>query len=142
MAFTPYLLDLSSEELKADIRDIRRSAGIDERYTYPYELYWEITDTQAQIEFLMTMRDRLGPATIEMMMDHIDYVVNRIGIDHVGISTDFNHGGGIEGFGNASEAVSITAGLLARGYSAEQIEKIWGGNFLRVMRAAEQTAQR
>ena len=68
------------------------------------------------------------------MLNHIDYIVARIGIDHVGIGTDFNHGSGIEGYDDASEALNVTIGLLARGYTAEEIEKIWGGNFLRVFR--------
>ena len=59
-AFTAYLLDLSGEQLKADIRALRLGAGIDERYTYPYELYWEIDDPEAQSAFLTSMRDLLG----------------------------------------------------------------------------------
>ena len=70
------------------------------------------------------------------MVNHIDYVVQRIGIDHVGIGTDFNHGSGVAGFSDASQAKNVTAELLSRGYSASAIEKIWGGNFLRVMEAA------
>jgi membrane dipeptidase len=66
------------------------------------------------------------------MIDHIDYIVNRIGIDHVGIGTDFNHGSGINGYDDASEALNVTKGLLARGYSPADVEKIWGGNFVRV----------
>ena len=68
------------------------------------------------------------------MLEHLDYIVARVGIDHVGIGTDFNHGSGIEGFADASEALNVTIALLARGYSAEEIEKIWGGNFVRVFR--------
>jgi len=136
-AFTAYLLDVSDEQLIADIRTVRREAGIDERYSYPYELYWEIEDPTEQTAFLTTMRDLLGPATVGRMVDHIDYLVQRIGIDHVGIGNDFNHGGGIQGFDNATEALNMTRGLLERGYSSEDIEKIWSGNFIRVMRAAE-----
>ena len=72
-----------------------------------------------------------------MLLDHIDYIVKRVGIDHVGIGTDFNHGSGIEGYNDASEALNVTVGLLARGYNAVEIEKIWGGNFLRVLKAVE-----
>ena len=71
-----------------------------------------------------------------MVVNHIDYVVQRIGVDHVGIGNDFNHGGGIENFTDASGAWIVTEALLRRGYSEADIEKIWGGNFLRVMRAA------
>ncbi|MBT3869664.1 MAG: dipeptidase, partial [Gammaproteobacteria bacterium] len=76
----------------------------------------------------------LGPGKIDDMLNHLDYIVERVGVDHVGIGTDFNHGSGIEGFADASEALNVTTALLARGYSAEEIEKIWGGNFLRVFR--------
>jgi membrane dipeptidase len=64
-------------------------------------------------------------------------VVQRIGIDHVGIGTDFDHGAGIIGFGDASEAQNLTRALLVRGYSEDDIAKIWSGNFMRVLRAAE-----
>jgi membrane dipeptidase len=81
-------------------------------------------------------------ATIEDYLNHIDYVVKRIGIDHVGIGTDFDHGAGIIGFKDASEAPNVTRGLLRRGYSASGIAKIWSGNFMRVFEAAEAAALR
>jgi len=71
------------------------------------------------------------------MLDHIDYIVARVGIDHVGIGTDFNHGSGIEGFKDASEAMNVTQGLAERGYTAEEISKIWGDNFLRVFKEVD-----
>ena len=138
-AFTAYLLDVSDPALIKEIKALRRSAGISERYTYPYELYWEIEDEQDQYAFLSAMRTLLGPANIDRLIDHIDYVVARVGVDHVGLATDFNHGGGIEGFQNASEALNVTAGLLRRGYSEAQIGKIWSGNFLRVLGEAERS---
>jgi membrane dipeptidase len=80
-------------------------------------------------------------ATVSDLVDHIDYIVKRIGIDHVGIGTDFNHGAGVEGFNDESEAPNVTGELLRRGYTEEQIAKIWGGNFLRVFRRVEETAK-
>jgi membrane dipeptidase len=71
------------------------------------------------------------------MLDHVDYIAQRIGVDHVGIGTDFNHGSGIIGFNDASEALNVTVELLKRGYTKDDITKIWGGNFIRVWRAAE-----
>ena len=65
--------------------------------------------------------------------------MQRIGIDHVGIGTDFNHGSGIVGYDDASEAKNVTQVLVERGYSEEDIAKIWGGNFLRVFRAVDTT---
>jgi membrane dipeptidase len=79
-------------------------------------------------------------ATIEDYLDHLEYVIKRIGVDHVGIGTDFDHGSGIVGFKDASEAPNVTRGLLGRGYSAEDVAKIWSGNFMRVLKAVETAA--
>jgi len=76
-------------------------------------------------------------ATVRDLVDAIDYAVKRIGVEHVGISSDFNHGGGIIGWKDESEAPNVTRELLLRGYSADQIAKLWGGNFLRVFRQVE-----
>lgn len=135
-AFSAYLVDLSDPELKAKIRDVRLAAGLPETYSYPYELYWELKDDAEKITFLTNMRALVGREDVSRMVDHIDYVVDRIGIDHVGIGTDFNHGGGVVGFEEADSALNVTAELARRGYSADEINKIWGGNFLRVLEAA------
>ncbi len=136
-SFGAYLVDLSDPELLAAIKKVRLDHDLPEAYSYPYELYWEIPDLKKRTSFLMAMRDTIGTGSIDRMIDHIDYVVKRIGIDHVGIGTDFNHGGGIDGFTDASEAKNITAGLIKRGYNEEQISKIWSGNFLRALAEAE-----
>ena len=81
---------------------------------------------------------RPGPISLETMLDHIDHIVALVGVDHVGIGTDFNHGSGIPSYSDASESFNVTLGLLRRGYSASDIEKIWGGNFIRVWKAVEQ----
>jgi len=135
--FTAYLVNFSTPEKRDAIAKARRAAGLPETYSYPYELYWELPDPAAREAFTSSIREALGPATVDTMIDHIDYIVKRVGIDHVGIGTDFNHGSGIEGYQDASESFAVTLGLVRRGYSAEDIGKIWGGNFLRVMRAAE-----
>jgi len=80
-----------------------------------------------------------GP-DVTNFVDHIDYIVGLIGIDHVGIGTDFDGGGGIPGFNDASEALNVTIELVRRGYSDEEIKKIWGGNLLRVWREVERVA--
>ena len=80
-------------------------------------------------------------ATLAEYVDQIDYVVKRIGIDHVGISSDFNHGGGVIGWNNEGESLNLTAELLRRGYSRADIAKLWGGNFLRVWKAAQAKAK-
>ncbi len=135
--FSAYLINFSTPEKLAAIDTARKAAGLPAAYSYPYELYWELPDPAARTAFTASIREALGPATVDIMIDHIDYIVKRIGIDHVGIGTDFNHGSGIEGYDDASQSFAVTLGLVRRGYSAEDIAKIWGGNFLRVLRAAE-----
>jgi membrane dipeptidase len=80
-------------------------------------------------------------ASLKDLGDAIDYTVRKIGIDHVGISSDFNEGGGVKGWENVSEIRNVTAELLSRGYSEADIAKLWGGNFLRVWEQVEQSAK-
>ena len=80
-------------------------------------------------------------ANVKDFVDHIDYIVKKIGIDHVGISSDFDGGGGLDGWNDASETFNVTLELVRRGYSEEQIGKIWSGNLLRVMEQAEKVAK-
>jgi membrane dipeptidase len=82
-----------------------------------------------------------GRATVKDYVDHIDYAVKLIGIDHVGIASDFDGGGGVEGFNSAAEAVNVTIELVRRGYTEEQIAKIWSGNLLRVWGDVERVAK-
>lgn len=71
-------------------------------------------------------------ASVKELVDAIDYTVRKVGIDHVGIASDFNDGGGVEGWMNVGESRNVTAELIQRGYSDADIGKLWGGNFLRV----------
>jgi membrane dipeptidase len=80
-------------------------------------------------------------ATVKDFVDHIDYGVKLMGIDHVGISSDFDGGGGVEGYNCALEAINVTTELVRRGYTEEQIAKIWSGNLLRVLGEVERTAR-
>ncbi|MEM7375580.1 MAG: dipeptidase [Bacteroidota bacterium] len=82
------------------------------------------------------------PATVEHVADHIDHIVKVAGIDHVGIGCDFDGGGGIQGVFDASEVMNITIELVERGYTEEQIEKIWGGNLIRVFKEVQAVAQK
>ena len=76
-------------------------------------------------------------ASVRDLVDHIDYAVKLIGIDHVGIASDFDGGGGVEGWHNAAETGNVTLELVRRGYTEEQISKLWSGNLLRVMEEVE-----
>jgi microsomal dipeptidase-like Zn-dependent dipeptidase len=89
-------------------------------------------------EALEALKKEYPPVGVADFVDQIDYIKNKIGVDHVGISSDFDGGGGIEGWADASETFNVTLELVRRGYSEEEIAKIWGGNLLRVL---EETAK-
>ena len=82
-----------------------------------------------------------GRATVKDYVNHIDYAVKLIGIDHVGISSDFDGGGGIDGWNSAAEAFNVTLELVRRGYTEQQIGKLWSGNLLRVWGEVEKVAK-
>lgn len=81
------------------------------------------------------------PVNVADFADHIDYLVKKMGIEHVGISSDFDGGGGVEGWNDASETLNITKELVKRGYSEEQIAKLWSGNLLRVLDEVQKIAK-
>jgi membrane dipeptidase len=78
---------------------------------------------------------------VKDFVDHIDYMVKKIGINHVGISSDFDGGGGVEGWDDASETFNVTLELVRRGYTKKQIEKLWSGNLLRVLDEVQKVAK-
>ena len=80
-------------------------------------------------------------ATVQNAVDHVDHIVSIAGIDHVGIGCDFDGGGGIDGVFDASEVMNITVELVRRGYSEQDIEKIWSGNLLRVFTEVQAVAK-
>ena len=79
-------------------------------------------------------------ATVRDFVDHIDYAVRLIGVDHVGLSSDFDGGGGVDGWNSAAETFNVTLELVRRGYTEEQIAKMWSGNLLRVMAEVQRVA--
>ena len=85
-------------------------------------------------------RGRAEDTSVADFCNHIDYVVRRIGLAHCGISSDFDGGGAITGWSDASQSLAVTEELVARGYGHSEVAALWGGNFLRVMRAAEAVA--
>jgi membrane dipeptidase len=126
---------------------VARLGEIRARFGLPGEFRGVLDDAYrlegpARGEYTTLALESVPRATLEDYLDHIDYVVERIGVEHVGIGTDFDHGAGVIGFKDASEAPNLTRGLLERGYSPEDIAKIWSGNFMRVLRAAEAAAAR
>ena len=91
-------------------------------------------------EGMVAIDAKYPKANVQNFVDHIDHVVKVVGIDHVGIGSDFDGGGGIVGWDDASESRNVTRELVRRGYTEEQIGKIWSGNLLRVWREVEKVA--
>jgi membrane dipeptidase len=87
------------------------------------------------------LKDKAPDVNVKDFVDHIDYMVKKIGIDHVGISSDFDGGGGVEGWDDASETFNVTLELVRRSYTKKQIEKLWSGNLLRVLDEAQKVAR-
>jgi microsomal dipeptidase-like Zn-dependent dipeptidase len=83
-----------------------------------------------------------GQATILDAIAHLEHAIQVMGIDHVGLGTDFDGDGGVSGLADASELINFTRQLLARRYSERDIQKIWGGNFLRVMTQVQQMKEK
>ena len=103
----------------------------------------ETMSSQDKFEYeqgIQALELKYPPANVADFVDHIDYAVQLIGIDHVGISSDFDGGGGIVGWDDASETPNVTLELVRRGYAEEDIAKLWGGNLLRVWREVERVA--
>ena len=90
------------------------------------------------VPFFVRRGGSVEDTTLSHFCDHIDYVVRRIGINHVGIGSDFDGGGELLDWRHVGQSANVTAELLRRGYAETQIAAIWGGNFRRVLRDAEQ----
>jgi membrane dipeptidase len=103
-------------------------------------------DVRAEYDKRMAEIDAKFPpgvrANVKDFVNHIDYAVKLIGIDHVGIASDFDGGGGIDGWNSAAEAFNVTLELVRRGYTEEQIGKLWSGNLLRVWGEVEKVSQK
>ncbi|WP_282018818.1 dipeptidase [Salegentibacter mishustinae] len=111
-------------------RDTVRALSTTKRNAY-YADYQKVRNAASpEIELL---KEEIEPVGVSDFVDHIDYMVDLIGIEHVGISSDFDGGGGIDGWEDASETLNITKELVKRGYTEEEIAKLWGENLLRVM---------
>ena len=136
VAFDGYLKK-QPEERAAATRELREKVGL-AAGAQPSSLTPEQRAVYEQGS--RDIETRWPAANVADLVDHIDYAVKLIGIDHVGIASDFDGGGGIAGWSDASETANVTAELRARGYADDDIAKIWSGNLLRVWREVERTA--
>ena len=136
VALDSYLMEDPPEKVEA-IETLREEIGLTSREAYRNMTEEEREEYRTRLE---EIEARYPSADVSTFVDHIDYVKNLIGVDHVGVGTDFDGGGGIEGFNDASEAPNVTEELVRRGYTDEEISKIWGGNLLRVWREVEDVA--
>jgi membrane dipeptidase len=121
-------------ELDSKLKELKDKYG-------DFEALPDSTKKIVHKEFKDILKTYEKPATVKDVVDHIDHVVQVIGIDYVGIGTDFDGGGGVDGCRTASEMKNITIELLRRGYSKSDIKKIWGGNLMRVFRKVEEVAK-
>jgi len=140
VGFSSYLR-ATSDEKQARIREAWRRYGLDgpvtlaESYSinHPGTRDWSEKQFWAFVHEFHAIADHDNPeATLGDLLNAIDHAVLVAGIDHVGISSDFNHGGGLVGWRDVGDNLNLTAALIRRGYAESDIGKLWGGNFLRV----------
>ncbi len=138
VAFDAYLRPVSPER-RAAFRALRTEMDIKD-----FADFQQLSDEKRNA--YQTRREEIDvkwpKASVKDFTDHIDYAVKLIGIDHVGMASDFNGGGGIAGWDNARDTLNVTVELVRRGYGEEQIAQLWGGNLLRVMETVEASARR
>ena len=121
-------------------RSALRDLSAEDRMTY-FKKYQEIT-AKAKPRIEKEVNPIAPPVNVADFVDHIDYLVKKIGIDHVGISSDFDGGGGVDGWNDASETFNVTLELVKRGYTEAQISKLWSGNLLRVLDEVQAVAKK
>lgn len=155
VAFKSYLntekYEIHNEKVKELEKEVMNDMGVkwlerkeigelspEDREVY-YNAYVEMSRIVKQKTASMT--DLPPGVDVGDFVDHIDYMVEKIGLDHVGISSDFDGGGGIEGWSDASETFNVTLELVRRGYTEAQIEQLWSGNLLRVLDEVQAVAQ-
>lgn len=118
------------------------TAALDTLNTTAMENYMENYPKVKSLADREAAKDEEAPPAVNVsdLANHIDYMVTRMGVDHVGISSDFDGGGGIGGWSDASETFNVTLELVKRGYSKADIAKLWGGNLLRVLDEVQKLA--
>lgn len=137
VALDTYVKPLTPEQ--EALRDrIRKEMGIENAAIRAAMSAEKEAEYSQRLKALWEMAPR---ATVSDFVDHIDHAVKIAGIDHVGIASDFDGGGGVDGWDDASQTLNVTRELVRRGYSGKDIEKIWSGNLLRVLDDVEKKAK-
>ena len=136
VAFGPYI-KFDPERSKLGMELLNKVAATFDDEEFDYGKYMA---TDAFKEGMKAIDVTNPEPTVKDYVDHIEYAVNLIGVDHVGIVADFEGGGGVKGWNNAAETFNVTKELVDRGYSEEDIAKIWGGNILAVWEKANAVA--
>ena len=119
-----------------DWNEYRKLSKVEQEvYFIKYQKILKIANTRNE-----KINEKFPPVNVSDFVDHIDYMVDLIGVEHVGISSDFDGGGGVYGWKDASETFNVTLELVKRGYTENQINMIWSGNLLRVMDEVQKIA--
>ncbi len=137
VAFRSYV-HARTQEHDQEVAALRARLGLETRQS---RMHAAPELRQAYREEFLALRARFPDVTVAHFVDHIDHAVSVAGTDHVGIASDFDGGGGVLGWDNASQTLEVTRELVNRGYSEEDMAQLWGGNVLRVMRAVEAVAR-
>lgn len=134
------ILDEIAKEMDMKILSWPEYKELDETEADAYSDKYRTLQATAKPRIEKDINPIAPPVDVKDFVNHIDYMVELLGIDYVGISSDFDGGGGIHGWRDASETFNVTLELVNRGYSEEEIKKLWGENVLRVMEAVEDVA--
>lgn len=122
-----------ADQMGFELMSMRDAFGLPEAQRDAYIAQYRAMQKAAEPRLEAEVYRVAPPVDVKDFVDHIDYMVDFIGLDHVGISSDFDGGGGIYGWNDASETHNVTIELVRRGYTEEQIGKLWSGNLLRVL---------
>lgn len=154
VAFKSYVNTEKNDAYAAAIKEVITSLG--KELNFEVKSWAEVRkmESKERQDYIATYRElskkaksevdveKYPPVDVSDFVDHIDYLVKKIGIDHVGISSDFDGGGGVEGWNDASETLNVTVELVKRGYSESEIAQLWNGNLLRVLDEVAEIAQK
>tara|TARA_R110002073_G_scaffold8207_5_gene45820 strand:- start:32040 stop:33350 length:1311 start_codon:yes stop_codon:yes gene_type:complete len=153
VAFKSYLNTEKNNVYSKAISDTRKELAKEEGFKILERDEFLMLEASQRSEYRSKLRElsksareniditKTPPVDVADFVDHIDYLVAKIGLDHVGISSDFDGGGGVYGWNDASETLNVTAELVKRGYKEDQIAQLWSGNLLRVLDEVEKVAK-